>query len=576
VTVPPGVPVQPAPPSGYPPAATGYWTNPQVPGRPLPPGFNQTRWKGPQRPADLYALLGVLLGGLSFALALPIDRPGIGWPIAGLAAAVGVGYAARRNDVELSTADRVMRAAWGLAAIALLSLSAVRSSGLLTFFCVVAALACASLAAAGGHSVRGMLFGAIAAPLAGLRSIPWIMRGLAAVAAARDEGRAARARAAGAPGPDAATTGSGEAAQIANAAKTGDRRSGNRALSVIITLILLLVFGALFASADAVFAHYLSAAFSRIGDSFPDLNGPQLILRLFLLTVGLLITAGGIFLATAPPNLSGMENPGKPVLGRDFLILPLGGMVVLFLGFVAVQFTALFGGNRYVLQHSQVSYSRYAVGGFNQLVFVSILTLIIIGAVARWAHKETPADRLALRVQLGALCGLSIVIVISALTRLQLYVDIYGMTRERFAVAMLELFLAAMFALVLLAGWQMRASWLPRAILGVGVLMLLGAGLVNPERYIAQHNIDRYQAGEKIDLYYLAALTADAVPALVNLPEDERNCVLGSMRRELNQDPDQWYEWNFARERGLRILAEKFPKGFPACTGRQRYDYPSR
>jgi len=559
-TAAPGVPGQPQPPA-YPPAATGYWTNPPgVVRRPPPPGFTQTRWKGPQWQANVPVLLGILLGGLGSALALPLSRPGIGWPIAGLTAALGVGYAAWRSDAAVTRADRIMRLVWGVAALALLTMSAIRASGLLTFYFVIGALACASLAAAGGKSVRAMLFGIVSAPISGFRSIPWVAQSSKAVAARRAE----RAKAAG-----------HDADAAALAART--RRNGNIAISAVITLVLLMIFGALFASADAVFAHYLEVFFDRIGKVLPDLDAGNIILRLFLLAVGLLITAGGVFLATAPPDLRGMESPGRPLLGRDLLMLPLAGLALLFVGFVAVQFTALFGGNTYVLQHSQVDYAEYAVGGFMQLVVVSLLTLAIVAAAARWGHKERPRDRVTLQILLGLLCVLSIVIVVSALTRLQLYVDTYGLTRERFAVAMLELFLGIMFLLILLAGYRMQASWLPRAVLGVWVVMLLGAAGLNPEHYIAQHNITRYQAGEKIDLYYLGAMSADAVPALVDLPERERTCVLGEIDRRLRNDaPDDWNEWNWGRAEARRILREEFPNGIGPCQGRRGYDYQSR
>ncbi len=558
----PPPPLPTAPPVQIPPGYSGppgYWAPLPGPRKAPPPGFTQTRWIGPVSNADWYAVGGIVLGGLGFALALPLSRPGIGWPIAGIAAGIGVAVAARRSTAELPQQDRIMRLVWAVASLALLTMSAIRSSGLLTFFCAITALACASLAAAGGHSLRGMLFGIVAAPFAGLRSIGWVSTGIQTIA----KERAARREAAG----------EGLSAEELTARRG---RTGNIIVSVIIAVILLLIFGGLFASADAVFAHYINAAFARIGDIFPDLDGGKLILRLFLLGVGMLLAAGGIFLATAPPDLTGMESPGKQVLGRDVLLAPLGALVLLFVGFVAVQFTALFGGNTYVLAHSQISYSKYAVGGFQQLVFVSILTLIIVGVAARWGRKEHPGERLFLRIALGALCVLSVVIVWSALSRLNLYVNTYGLTRERFAVFMLEIFLGIMFVLVLLAGAQMKAPWLSRAVFGVGIVMLLGAALMNPERWIAQHNIDRYQAGEKIDLYYLSAMTADAVPALVNLPVDERNCVLGHIQRDLKNNPDEWFEWNLGRENARRILKAQFPNGFGKCTGRSVYDYQSR
>jgi len=71
-------------------------------------------------------------------------------------------------------------------------------------------------------------------------------------------------------------------------------------------------------------------------------------------------------------------------------------------------------------------------------------------------------------------------------------------------------------------------------------------------------------------------MTADAVPALVNLPEDERNCVLGHIQRELRDNPDEWFEWNLGRDNARRILKTQFPHGFGKCKGRSAYDYQPR
>ena len=77
-----------------------------------------------------------------------------------------------------------------------------------------------------------------------------------------------------------------------------------------------------------------------------------------------------------------------------------------------------------------------------------------------------------------------------------------------------------------------------------GAVMLLGLAMVNPDAYIAERNIERFEQTGRIDWYYLSGLSADAVPVLADLPEEYRACVL-----EDGQPSDDWLEWNLGRIR---------------------------
>ena len=68
--------------------------------------------------------------------------------------------------------------------------------------------------------------------------------------------------------------------------------------------------------------------------------------------------------------------------------MPLGVLDALFLAFVAVQATVLFGGHRHVLETEGLTYAEYARQGFWQLLWVSALTLLVLSAVIRVAGRE--------------------------------------------------------------------------------------------------------------------------------------------------------------------------------------------
>jgi hypothetical protein len=396
-------------------------------------------------------------------------------------------------------------------ALALVGVGTVRGATWLFLLCVPAALLAWLLAAAGGRSLRGILLGALSSPIASVRALPWAARGIRRT-----------------PG------GSGGSA-------------GRTAAAVVVTLALLVVFGALLARADVAFANLVDVVLPTIDRA--------VVMRWVLSAVVVGgATLAACFLALAPPAFDGGERAGRR-LRRVEWALPVGGLVALFAVFVTVQATVLFGGGRHVLRTSGLTYAEYARSGFWQLLTVTALTLMVIAGAAGFASRESRLDWAWLRVLLGSLAVLSLVIVASALSRMWAYEQAYGFTRLRLLVSAFELFLGMVFLLVLAAGVRRRASWLPSFVVLVGLLTLLGVAALNPDRFIADQNISRYERTRIVDTEYLASLSADAVPALDRLPEPMRTCVLIDIHDALSRMPDSWREWNAGRAEARRILA---------------------
>ena len=154
------------------------------------------------------------------------------------------------------------------------------------------------------------------------------------------------------------------------------------------------------------------------------------------------------------------------------------------------------------------------------------LTLLVVWAAARKAPRAAAADLAWLRGSLGLLCVLTLVVVASALYRMHVYQEAYGFTRLRLLVDVFEGWLGLLVLGVLAAGVTLRAAWLPRAALLSGAGLLLSLAAVNPDAWIAEHNVDRYEATGKVDWYYLRGLSADAAPVLATLPDGVVACAL--------------------------------------------------
>jgi len=325
--------------------------------------------------------------------------------------------------------------------------------------------------------------------------------------------------------------------------------------------LLLVVFGTLFASADRAFAQ-LADEVLRV----PPVDFGLLPARLVVaVVVGVFAAA----LASFAPGLevgrggpiewvdglrSSIGVPRRRRLGRTEWATALVMLDALFLLFVIVQITVLFGGRDHVLDTAGLTYAQYARSGFFQLVAVAGLTLLVLGFFARYAQRSSPRDDLLLKVLGGALLVLTLVVLASALKRLVLYEEVFGLTRLRVAVHASILWLTGMFAIVSVAGFRMNARWLPRAAVVVSTASLLAFTLVRPDALIAEHNVERFERTGRIDVSYLAGLSPDAVPALATLPEPERTCALAALRYELAEPTGIW-ALNFARDAARKVLS---------------------
>ncbi|MEV6303839.1 DUF4173 domain-containing protein [Actinoplanes sp. NPDC051861] len=465
------------------------------------------------------------------AFALPLDRPGIGWLITAVAgtAALVAARVIRDEDAVPPLVNRPGttlardRFLWATATVALLAVGTFRAAEWLFVLCVLTATVTTVLAITTGRSLRAIVVGYLLTPIAAIRGLRWLQLGFA---------------------------------------RQSHRGSNTAAIRVIgtvaVSLLLLLVFGSLFVSADAAFARVFEAL-------VPEIRVDSVFRWVFVGTLTLTLLAGAAYLRAAPVAAGDLDKTEGRKVGRLEWAVPLGLLVLLFAAFVAVQLTVLFGGSRHVVETDGLTYAEYARSGFWQLCAVTVLTLVVLAGAARWAPRTGRADRALLRWVLGALAVLTLVIVASALHRMSVYTDTYGLTRLRLLVACCEVWFGLILVMVLVAGIRIHAPWLPRAALGAGVLALLGLSVANPDGLIAENHVQRYERTQRIDDWFLSTLSPDAVPALATLDDAERRaCLLWAIGDRTAAD-EGWREWNLGRQTARDLIAEYPPADTQKC-----------
>ncbi len=460
------------------------------PRRVWPPTFSAAPWQ---------VLVGAAAAGVFGAITWRISAVSIGYLLTAIAVfAVAFGTSRRRSTRTES---------FGIAlTLALLLVPATRDAGWLAVLCIVASWVTGWLTLTGGRTWTATVLGTIVAWFLPARVLGWAGRGLR---------------------------------RVTNREGKGNNNAGRIALILGGTALLVVVFAALFAGADAAFAKLLDSVTPHV--EMPDLPSQLFVFFVvvaFVLLAAYLVRYAPTFDAVAPKQ-------GKQVRRWEWA-LPLAVLDVLFVLFVAVQLTVLFGGHGYVLDTAGLTYADYARQGFWQLLLVTALTLAVLAAALRKIAVAADADRTLARVLIGVLCATSVVVVASAVYRMWLYEQAYGFTELRLLVTTVELWLGSIFVMIAIAGVRMSAPWLPRAVVWAGVATLLALAAMNPDRFIADRNIDRYAESGKIDVDYLSTLSADAVPALDRLPSELRADVLGPIERRMGE-PDPWCEFNLSR-----------------------------
>ncbi|MCW2799654.1 MAG: histidine kinase [Aeromicrobium sp.] len=450
-------------------------------------------WPETELPTRVNVLLACVGVGVLAGLVIPKHDLGLGTFVVLMAAGATVFHAAKNRRDPFTISCAVLCVALSIPVV-------LRDADWIAVPCLlIGGLLCA-VGIARGRSLPDFAVAAVSAPLAGLRGMPWL-------------GRTVRRFA-----------GTGRAPAIARTA--------------LLSVTGLIVFGLLFASADAVFSEWA-------GDVIPDLSVDTFVLRTFVaVAIGGVVLAAS-YMALNPPAIPLPAGTRRPVQQRYEWLAPVVLVDLVFLLFLIAQVTVFFGGHGYLRRTTGLTYAEYVHQGFGQLTVATVLTLLVVWAASRKAPVETGSDRLWLRGALGLLCALALVVVASALYRMHLYQEAYGFTRLRLLVDVFEGWLGLVVIGVLLAGVALNGGWLPRMALVSSAAMLLGLAAINPDAWIAHHNIDRYESTGKVDWHYLSGLSLDAAPVLSRLPEADRGCALA---RYVRPD-DDWLGWNYGRAR---------------------------
>ena len=223
------------------------------------------------------------------------------------------------------------------------------------------------------------------------------------------------------------------------------------------------------------------------------------------------------------------------------------------------------------------SYAEYAREGFFELCLVAFINFLVIVCIAAFMRRKARWGERIYKILSLVLCLYTLVLIATAVSKLCLYIEAYGLTQLRVYAAWFMALLTVLFLVIVAKQFVPRLRSVPLC-LTVAVVMYLGLALSGVDGLIARYNVDRYENGTlyQVDVYELSRCGGVGVEQILryaDLRADEEgispevfDSVEGYLKacdssidtRELTfkyGDPTFW-EFDLADSRAARLLRE--------------------
>ncbi len=297
-------------------------------------------------------------------------------------------------------------------------------------------------------------------------------------------------------------------------------KGGKTLLYILLGLLLALpvtpIIVYLLMSSDTAFAYAVEGFF----DSLPDFSALTLFEMAFAIPLA-------FYLFGMLQNSAEKRDP-KPEALPDYRIIPLPASCaavtpacIFYAAYIAVQLSYLspaFGGSL----PEQFIYSEFARNGFFELCAIAAINLgLILLMQTLTARRENDRRPVALKAYTVVLSVCTLLIIASAMCKMALYVERYGLTQLRVYASWFMILLVIMFVIIIL--WQFVKLPLWKVVFTAFSIMFGILCFGNVDGSIAKYNIEAYKSGRiaELDIDHLIDLGPAAAEHMAELNCDE-------------------------------------------------------
>ena len=334
--------------------------------------------------------------------------------------------------------------------------------------------------------------------------------------------------------------------------------------AILITIPVILVVLILLMSADQVFEGIFDKVFLDLSEILSVDGIVKLVSRLSIILITFLLCGGFIVNLVKDNTLFTKEDESKSKSGVKFENLTINMILtilnIIYLIFCFIQITSLFMNTS---NDSNFDYSSYARQGFFQLMFVSFINFVILIIANINKAEKTKNQRIYNKIMSLLIMIFTIIIILSALYRMNLYQAAYGYTYLRIFVDIVLITEGLISIPIIIYLLEKKIDVLKYGIIITSFMFVL-LNFMNIDNFIAKKNIDRYfedPRGSNFDVSYLCNLGTDATAQMTRLLKADDEYIvertknyLYEQEQTLNLDEMNWQEYNISKEQAKEIL----------------------
>ena len=296
--------------------------------------------------------------------------------------------------------------------------------------------------------------------------------------------------------------------------REGKKRNSGVLIGVLCALPVLLIVIPLLVRADEAFAKmfrfFTAENFVRL--FFATIIGTGLFIFYYAHAFGM---RRGLF-TRRPTALRERKGLPTPALAAF-----LGCISLVYVLYLVSQITYFFSAF-YGQLPADFLPAEYARRGFFEMGIICVINLTLVFFVLLLSRREGGRIHPVLRGISGFISLFSLLLISTAMAKMFLYVERFGLTRMRIQTCAFMIFLAIVFIALLLRLFIRRLPYM-RLIILCAALITVALGFMDIDATIARYNIEAYQSGalSTIDTYQLRRLDNSAVPYIIKLTEDK-------------------------------------------------------
>ena len=307
--------------------------------------------------------------------------------------------------------------------------------------------------------------------------------------------------------------------------RNGNKKTiGKVLIGLLCAVPVLLVVIPLLLSSDDAFRGMMDRMFTDSGSTAgKGIFG--IALSVFAVSYGFSLKAGRT-VKEKEGKFAGIENV--------YIVSFLSAISLCYLLYLFSQLAYFFSAFKGFLPDEEMTYAQYARKGFFEMCVIAVINLALVFAALLLAKKHNGKVCNAIKLLATFVAGFTLIIIATAISKMVLYIGVYGMTVLRLTTSAFMVFLSVVFISVILRVYILRINIVKTALIAAGCIVLV-LGTANVNRVCAQYNYDSYCNGKliSIDVEAMYTLGDEGIPYVVKLTSDKNPVVAQKAKRYL-------------------------------------------